>query len=213
MKNITFIILFCLLSCCNYAQKIIEQHLNYAAGEKIRMNIQIADSIRIRSWNKNEVYAKAAVNINDNKDNEVYKTTFDASGNSINITAKFDEQKSRQGGDSCHCNYHSNIYWDVYVPEGAELSVETINGNIIIEGKTAAINAHSISGFIDLQFAGSRKADLKMSTISGTIYTDLAINNTRHDKGGNAVSYQYNGGGDNVELETISGDIYVRKQE
>ena len=215
MKNIIAFILFCLLSCCTNAQKLIEQHLNYAPGKKITMNLQIADSIRIISWDKNEVYAKASVNINDNKDNDVYTTNFDAAGNGINITAKIDDQKSKHLSDSgnCNCNYRSTIYWDVYVPREADFSVETINGNIIIEGKTGALRAHSISGFIDLQFAASRKADLKMSTISGTIYTDLAINSGGKGRGGNEVSYEYNGGGEDVDLETISGDIFLRKTQ
>src|SRR4051794_10481869 len=215
MKNIIAFILFCLLSCCTYAQKIIEQHLNYSAGKKITINLQIADSIRIITWNKNEVYAKAAVNINDNKNNDVYTTAFDAAGNEIEITTKIDEQKSKHLRDSCNCNcnYKSDIYWDVYVPQDADFSIETINGNIIIEGNTGAVRAHSISGFIDLQLAASKKADLKMSTISGTIYTDLAINSSGHNRGGNAVSYEYNGGGEDVDLETISGDIYLRKAQ
>ena len=217
MKNTISIILFCLLSCFTHAQKIVEQHLNYAPGKSIELNIQIADSIRIICWNKNEVYAKASVDVNNNKDNEVYKTVFDASGNSINITAKFDDDKKYQQrwNDSCNCNcgYRSKIYWDVFVPESAAFSVETIDGNIIIEGKTAAIKAHSISGFIDLQFAAARKADLKMSTISGTIYSNLAISKGGSSKGGNAVSAEYNGGGESVDLETISGDIFLRKGE
>jgi len=213
MKNTIAFILFCLLNCCSYAQKTIEQHLNYSPDKKIVLDIQIADSIHIISWNKNEVFAKASVNINDNKDNDAYITAFDAAGSKVSITAKIDDKKNRQRNDSCNCNYHSDIYWDVYVPEGADFSVETINGNIIIEGKTAAVRAHSISGFIDLQFADSRKADLKMSTISGTIYTNLAINSGDGNRDGNAVAYQYNGGGDDVELETISGDIFLRKAQ
>src|SRR5690242_2310753 len=103
MKNIIAFILFCLLSCCSYAQKAIEQHLDYASGKKIVLNIQIADSIHIISWNKNEVFAKASVNINDNKDNDVYITNFDASGNSVNITAKIEDKKIRHRNDSDNC--------------------------------------------------------------------------------------------------------------
>ena len=67
--------------------------------------------------------------------------------------------------------------------------------------------------FIDLGFAASRKADLKMSTISGTIYTNLAMNKASQRNGGNSINTEYNGGGENVELETISGDIFLRKTE
>lgn len=217
MKNIVTILLLCLAGCFARAQKMVEKHLGYSAGKPIKMNIQIADSIRIVTWNKNEVYAKASIDINDNKDNDVYITTFDESGGNIDIRAKFQDDKSHRiskYNDSCHCtcsNYVSKIYWDVYVPDNSGFSVETIDGNIIIEGQTNQVRAHTISGFIDMAFAGSRKADLKMSTISGTIYTNVAIEKPmgRHD--GNSVKAAYNGGGMPVDLETISGDIFLRK--
>ena len=217
MRHTIPIILFCTLSCFANAQKIVEKHLTYSAGKKVDMNIQIADSIRIITWNKNEVYVKASININNNKYNDIYLTSFDESGNDIDIRAKFDDDKTRDTwDDSCNCrcnNWRSKIYWDVYIPENAAFSVETINGNIIIDGKTDEVRAHTISGFIDLVFAPARKADLKMSTISGTIYTNLALVKPRGHHGGNTVDSEYNGGGKRVDLETISGDIFLRKTE
>ena len=216
MRNITAIIFFCMLGCFTSAQQIVEKHMNYASGKKVELNIQIADSIRVITWNKNEVYVKASININDNKDNDIYLTSFGESGNRLDITAKFDEDKSKRNwNDSCHCccNYRSKIYWDVYIPENAAFTVETIDGNIIIDGKTDEIKAHTISGFIDLVFSPNRKADLKMSTISGTIYTNLAIGKPGKNRGGNEVSSEVNGGGKRVDLETISGDIFLRKAE
>jgi len=215
MRNIITMILFCMLSCFTYAQKIVEKHMNYSADKKVELNLQIADSIRIITWNKNEVYAKASININDNKDNDVYVTDFEETGSAVKVKAKFDEDKSKKmWNDSCNCRCNrSKIYWDVYIPENASFSVETINGDITITGKTKEIKAHSISGFIDLSFAESRKADLKMSTISGTIYTNVAIAKPKGNRGGNNVSSEYNGGGERVDLETISGDIFLRKAD
>ena len=213
MKNITLFLIFCMLSCFTHAQKIIEKHLAFTSNQSIKLNIQIADSIRIITWNKNEVYTKASVNINDNKDNDVYMTGFNDKGNTVEVKANFDDKKKVGYNDSCHCccNYKSHIYWDIYIPEQSDFAVETIDGNIIIEGNTKEIKAHSISGFIDLSFAASRKADLKMSTISGTIYTDLAMDTPSKRNGGNDVDAAYNGGGENVDIETISGDIFLRK--
>jgi DUF4097 and DUF4098 domain-containing protein YvlB len=213
MKNIALFLIFCMLSCFTHAQKIIEKHLAFAPNQSIKIDIQIADSIRIITWDKNEVYTKASVNINDNKDNDVYLTEFNNKANTVEVKANFDEKKKVGYNDSCHCccNYKSKIYWDVYIPEQSDFSVETIDGNIIIAGNTKEIKAHSISGFIDLSLATSRKADLKMSTISGTIYTDLARDNPAKRNGGNAIDAAYNGGGEDVDLETISGDIFLRK--
>ena len=204
-----------MFSCFTHAQKIVEKHMAFTQQQSIKLDIQIADSIRIITWNKNEVYAKASVDINDNKNNDVYMTEFDDQGNTVEVKAKFDDTKKVGYNDSCHCccNYKSKIYWDIYIPEQSGFSVETIDGNIIIEGNTKAVKAHSISGFIDLSFAASRKADLKMSTISGTIYTNLAMNNSSERDRGNSVNAEYNGGGEDVDLETISGDIFLRKAE
>jgi DUF4097 and DUF4098 domain-containing protein YvlB len=213
MKHLTGLLILCMCSCFTEAQQIIEKNLAFLPGKSIQMNIQIADSIRIITWNKNEVYAKASVNINDNKDNDAYVTTFDDAANTIDINAKFQDQKKTRSKDSCNCcNYNSKIYWDVYIPEQSSFAVETIDGNIIIEGNTKDIKAHTISGFIDMRFASSRKADLKMSTISGTIYTDLSINENAKARSGNSVVASYNGGGEAVQLETISGDIFLRKE-
>src|ERR1044072_3822213 len=214
MKQLTGLLILCMFSCFTHAQKIIEKTLAFTPGKNIKLNIQITDSIRIITWNKNEVYTKASVDINDNKDNDAYITSFDDGGNTIGVNAKFEDNKKTRSKDSCNCcNYRSKIYWDIYIPEQAALSVETINGDILIEGNTKNIKAHSISGFIDMRFASSRKADLKMSTITGTIYTDLAMNKNSEERGGNRVVTAYNGGGDDVDLETISGDIFLRKDQ
>jgi DUF4097 and DUF4098 domain-containing protein YvlB len=105
---------------------------------------------------------------------------------------------------------------EVYIPENADFSVETINGNIIITGNTAEIRAKSISGFIDLAVTPQRKADVKMRTITGTMYSNIELNTmSRRIKqvGGGTVSAQLNGGGGKgIELETISGNIFFRKE-
>src|SRR5882672_4896756 len=173
MKNIFITILYCMSVSVLCAQKIIEKHIDFAQKKNVVLNIQIADSIRILTWNKNEVYVKASVDVNDNKNNDDYKFTFNESAGNVDVSAKFDFQKLKK---DCNCNCESKIYCDVYIPENAGLSVETINGNIIISGNTAEIRAHSISGFVDLTLAANRKADFKLNTISGTIYSNISIN-------------------------------------
>jgi len=202
------------------AQKIIEKHFDFSAKNMVIMNFEIADSIRIIAWNKNEVYVRASINLNDNKNNDDYQVNFDESGKDIDMHSKFDFPKGRNccgDSDSCHCNCncHEKIYFDVYLPEHANFSVETINGDITISGRTAQVRAHSISGFIDLTVTPDIKADLKMNTISGTMYSNFDFSsekNLRH-MGGSSINTILNGGGDlSIELETISGDIFLRKK-
>jgi DUF4097 and DUF4098 domain-containing protein YvlB len=82
----------------------------------------------------------------------------------------------------------------------------------MIDGKTTAINAKTISGFIDLKVPADRKANLEMKTISGTFYSDLNISPETRDNGiPSVIRQKLNNGGEEVSLETISGDIFFRK--
>ncbi len=227
MKNKLFVALLCIGSMATRAQKIIEKHIPFSPKNFVSMNFQISDSIHIITWKKDEVYIKSSINVNDNQNNDDYKMVFDETGSTINVSAKLETDNIRRprkdSGDNhnencCWCcnNVRTKIFHEVYVPENVDFSVETINGNIIIAGNTAEIRARSISGFIDLAIAPDRKAEVKMHTISGTMYSNIdLIPANRHIKqvGGGSISAQLNGGGSkSIDLETISGNIFFRKE-
>jgi hypothetical protein len=209
-STILFMICWVFLSD-TIAQTTIEKHLNFSGKEKLILNIQIADSIKIHTWNKPEIFARASVNVNDNKDNDVYLTNFDESGKDVEVTAKIRDGYLKEKKNCC---METEIAWELFIPEKTVFSIETINGDIMIDGVTTEINAKTISGFIDLAMADNRKADLEMKTISGTLYTDLDISSP---SSGNSIpmviKQKVNSGGDPVNLETISGDIFVRKSK
>lgn len=215
MKNILVLAISCLVMAAAQGQKIVEKTFSFAGKESIKLDLHISDSIGISTWSKNEVYVKATININNNKYNDEYKVSFDESGNSVTVNAKFDpDRKINWRGDSNCCNYNSDITWVVYLPENARFSVETINGNITIVGKTEEIKAYTISGFIDIAIPTSRKADFRLSTVTGTVYSDVLTpaDVSKNKKHSSDISTTLNGGGKSVNLRTVSGDIYLRKQ-
>jgi hypothetical protein len=224
MKNNLFIALLCIGSLATHAQKIIEKHIPFSPKNFVSMNFQISDSIHIITWKKDEVYIKSSINVNDNQNNDDYKMVFDETGSTINVSAKLETDNIRRSGrdsnnNNCCCccnNVRTKIFHEVYVPENVDFSVETINGNIIIAGNTAEIRARSISGFIDLAIAPDRKAEVKMHTITGTMYSNIdLLPANRHIKqvGGGSISAELNGGGSkSIDLQTISGNIFFRKE-
>jgi hypothetical protein len=227
MKKTLFALLFLGSILPGRAQKIIEKHMDFSAGEFISMDFQVSDSIHIVTWNKNEVYIRSSVNVNDNQDNDAYSMYFDQSGKNVAIRGKLKLQEGRgcrtldkgdtseKHGNNCCCCCRSEIIHEVFIPEEADFSVETINANIVITGKTGAVRAHSISGYIDLALAPERAGSLDMRTITGTMYSNYDLPSDSHKPrhvGGGSVSAELNGGkGKRIELETISGDIFFRK--
>ena len=211
MKWIAIIIVVWLSVISARAQQIIEKHFDFSGKESVRMNIQLADSINIKTWGKNEVYIRASVCINENKDNEAYITSFDDSGRSIGVDAKFRENYFK-GKMNC-CN-KSDIYWQVIIPRNTQFSIETIDGDVTIVGQTGEIKVKTISGFIDLSSTPGRNADIDFSTISGRIYTDQVLESQRTRTSlPMKITGKMNNGGPLVKLETISGDIFFRKSE
>jgi hypothetical protein len=209
MKTITILVVIWVYFAPVQAQQIIEKHMDFSGKESLTLKIQIADSINIQTWNKNEVYVKASVNINENKDNEAYLTSFDESGNSLTVNAKF-RDKYFNGKNNC-CN-KTDIYWQVFMPEKTKFSVETINADITITGQTREMRVKSISGSIDLSVPVNKQALLEFSTISGRMYSNHEITlNKLHSGIPLKISEKLNNGGDPINLETISGDIYFRK--
>lgn len=217
MKHLTLLFILCLAIYNAQAQRVVEKQATVSANGKVTLNIQIADSIRVITWNKNEVKIKATINVNDNKNNDDYDWAFDNTNGDFEVKAKLKSKPVYRSDCNCTCNYEARVYTEVYVPENANLSVETINGDITITGKTADVRAHTISGFVDFAIAPDAKAYLKMNTISGTMYSNVELGlddkakGTKHIGGGTVNSSLNGGGSKRIDLETISGDIYFRK--
>ncbi|MCX6253889.1 MAG: DUF4097 family beta strand repeat-containing protein [Bacteroidia bacterium] len=209
MKSGTILIVIWLCLGSIQAQQITEKHIDFSGKESLTLNIQIADSINLHTWNKNEVFVTASVNINNNKDNEAYTTSFDESGNTVVVSGKFKDKYFKEKNNCCNT---TDIYWQVYLPEKTDFKIETINANITIAGQTEEMSVKSISGYIDLAVPVNRKADIDFSTISGTIYSnhELALNKM-HTGVPTRIVEKLNNGGAPVKLETISGDIFFRK--
>ena len=210
MKTGTIILLIAWLCVSTaQAQKKIEKHISFSGKEALELNLSIADSIHVQTWNKNEFYATASVNINENKDNDAYLTSFEESGSKIIVNANFKEDYFK-GRDNC-CN-ESDIYWEVFIPEKAVFSIETINADVVITGKTDEMNVKSISGYIDLAIPEKQPANIDFSTITGTVYSNHNLAQAGIQRSSHSViKDKLNNGGSLIKLETISGDIFFRK--
>ncbi len=97
-------------------------------------------------------------------------------------------------------------------------SITVVYGNVE-QGKPSSIS--NISGLVDVTLPDGTKANLKLKSITGEIYSDLDLKmkggTGKEDLprlgGGNTVEGTLNGGGVEINLQTISSDIFVRRQK
>jgi hypothetical protein len=97
------------------------------------------------------------------------------------------------------------------------VNVRSVSGDVKINQVSgSAIEAASVSGDVDLTWPPAKGAELSLKSISGEVYADPAVSFTNL-KQRSYVGYQLHGsygagGGPLVKLESVSGDVFFRKQ-
>lgn len=225
MKTLTTMILTLLIFTGLQAQRIVEESHPVDSNTEVHLEFDFADEINIQSWNKNEVYVKATVQLNDGELNEKFKFNVKKSKDYLYLESEIEDLKNMhcqtiiiEDGDTTIINGIGTrivINFEVFLPGGQELTVETINGDLVIKGMNGPLDLSTINGDIDLFIAENQGADLEMETINGTMYTDLDMQITNKKgsmcKVGGDVHTKLNGGGLAIQLSTINGTMFLRK--
>ncbi|GGG11438.1 hypothetical protein [Pontibacter amylolyticus] len=235
MKKIWTIALLWLVAIAGVQaqSKTVERTLAVPANNKVELNLRFGEDIKISSWNKKEAYIKVTYEINSGKLNEALQLGFETDNTSARVKVDLDEKltKNGQAADCPDNNYSqynvskngdrnficAKINYEIFLPANADLTVETINGNIELRGLNGPVSAKSISGFVDMNWASNKGAAVALKTITGEVYSDLAIDLADKKQKAPMVGYELkgnvSGGGSPIKLESISNDIYFRKKD
>ncbi|MFD2936704.1 DUF4097 family beta strand repeat-containing protein [Spirosoma flavum] len=232
MKKFVCFLLLGLLIRPAFAQKIIEKTLPVTANQLVNLNLKFADSIRVRYWDKPDALVRMAVTINGGKLNDAFLVTTGSTTQEVSLKTDFDKELIKHGNpedcpnqrsswnserDGKHYSVCSEINYQVFLPRNAQLKLETINGNIDIEGATGPVFAKTISGFVDMNWPKSKGANVAMKTVTGEVYSDLTIDfkskRPKNPMVGYLLEGTLNGGGPTVRLESISNNIYLREKD
>lgn len=236
MKKYTLLTLtlFLLATATFGQQRTVEKNFNVINSQKLNLDLKFGKNITINSWDKKEVAFKATIEINQGKLNKALELDFDEQNNMLTIAADFNKQLLKTGraedcsdsdnhtlswsNDSEQVRVCSNINYELFVPTNIDLTVETISGDIKLVNLAGPIHAKSISGFVDLSWPSNRPARFNLKTISGEAFTnieELSFSNKKKNIPlvGYKIEAAINGGGPTVSLESISGNIYLRKEQ
>jgi len=233
MKKIYLALSLILITLTAFNQTIVEKTIKVTSQKEVVLDFDFADEIKIIGWDKNEIYVKVSVNINNNEDNSAFKLDVKEMSSTINfiseienmkklsknrITVKTTEDGKRTTTYSDGWHMDMDIFFEVYLPKNMHVNLGTISGDVLLTDAFGELDIETISGFIDLTMDKAAKASIKTSTISGGVYTDHDIEINRSAKNGkyhmvigSSPDFNLNGGGRSINLKTISGDIYIRK--
>jgi hypothetical protein len=223
------LVLILVLPFTLFAQRNVEKRASIEPDQAVNLEFKFADKIDIKTWNNKEVLVKVSVNINDNQDNDAFNLTVDKYSSGITFESEIEDMDKLQrryrkivtkedGTTETHeyCSIDFDLFFEVFLPPDIPLSINTISGDIEIGKYQGELDVKTISGFIDLSLDSQKKADLEMSTISGEIYSNMDLDFDGKKPGlphigGTKIEASLNSGGTDIELKTISGDIFLRK--
>lgn len=131
-----------------------------------------------------------------------------------------------------HCTHHNEVIvnYVVYVPKNMELKIKSISGSVEALNFTGTLNLDLISGNITIKKHSKNMrlktisgdidifvsdATFEAKTLTGGIYSDLGIDFEKTKKKrsyGQKIVATIEKGTASLKLNTISGDIFLRKQ-
>ncbi len=223
------------------AQKQVEVKEQISKDQEIFINFKFAQDIKVVHGNTNEIIVSASVNIDDGAGNNKYSIKSENSSGQLKLYSDFgDYFKSKKRNvyysnkdgknNNCDCCSTSDINYVVIVPKNIKLRIKSISGSVFagayegdlvtdlisgdvtIKKYNGELRLKTISGALDIKV---NKAKLNAKSVTGTIYSDLDFEKTDLGKHGksfnNKVSKQINGGTFPLIMETVSGNIYIRK--
>ena len=234
-KQITILLALFIVFSIN-AQRNIEKTVSISKNQELFVNFKFASTIKIEQWNKNEVFVKAEVTIDDGKGNGYFSIKSSKRNNNIKLVSDFgDYYKNRNKQRNVYfskdcCNSKTEIIYTLYIPKGTKVTIKSISGSVMADEFTGTLVTDLISGDVTLKkhsgelqlktISGNldvviTNATLRAKTLTGTIYSNLEIdldsNTSKNNSGYNKINGIINKGGKNVTFETISGNIYLRK--
>jgi hypothetical protein len=231
MKNIIIAIVL-MFSVSITAQRQVEKSMTVSSGQDIFLNFKFAENIKIEQWNKNEVLAKVSVNIDDGEGDEFFSLETETIGETVEMRSEFGdyfENKNRKDRNYWNRNTTTDIIYTVYVPMNANLKIKSISGDVesnsfkgnlktdlvagdvTIKSYDGELWLKTVSGDLDVTM---ENADINVKTLTGTIYSNIDMDKSADGKkssGHNKIQTKINKGGKLVKMETVSGDIFLRK--
>lgn len=216
----------------NAQQRIVEKEFDAGRNARVQMNLRFGDQITVKGWDKPNISFKAVILINNGRLNDALTLDFSEKRDGIAVNVDYDERMFSQGRPGDCPNHHypnfqwnygdgnricSDITYEIYLPREADLKIESITADIELFDLQGPVWAKTVSGFIDIHMEESYGAEFSVETVTGEAYTNLE-NLTIHNKRDypSPVGYKLRGsignGGRRLVLETVSGNIYIRKR-
>ncbi len=223
------------------AQRVIEQ--TYKTNKDQPVLLQLGyPNLKVTSWDKDEIYIKATVNISNNKYNDRFELRSQTMAGKLHILDSvdvknmepqyyveangikkhFDTQADFETYRAAHKNekiaaYSStdlHIEMEVMLPVKGDITIQSKFGLVEVENYAGPLKIQTEYGKIDARLKETRVGTIKLTNHYGKIYSDFDLKPVeKEDKPFFTSITAAPGKGPAYELSSSFGNIYLRNMK
>ena len=186
------------------AQTTINKTVLVQNGQKIRMDFDYPELIRVSTWDKNEISIQGTVSINNGENDDAFKLEINPEGATISIRneiknmedlphritivrdgqktvfrnkAEWKKYQSENGKGDMTTNegVDMEIKLEIKVPRNTETMIKSVYGLVEIKDFTGPLTVEATYGGVDASLAERSMGELIAETNYGHIYTNLDL--------------------------------------
>jgi hypothetical protein len=199
----TKIILLCLISFCGMAQTPVNKTVPVKAGQRINLNFDFPQLVKVSTWDKNEVQVTGTISINEGENDDAFQLELSSDAIEVEVSGKMHdlnklphrvtvwntegtkmifkseaEYKKYRRESGLSFNRMNNgpdidIVLEIKVPKNVFTKVHSTYGVVEVTNFTGPLNAESTYGAVDAALTEKAVGDLRAVTNYGDIYTNF----------------------------------------
>lgn len=241
MRSLVSIILITFVIGSLAAQTPVTKSFATASGQKIVLQFDYPELIKVSTWDKNEVSINGKVSINGGENNDAFELTSITAGGTLTIEgrmrdlkklphrytisrgqekitfktkADFEKYQQEHGGSF---NYTSQgvdieITLEVKVPRNMETKIEATYGLVEVRDFSGPLTVEATYGGVDVVVQPRSTGELVAETGYGEIYSNLDLKFQGEDFGNFHTQVSAKPGtGPRYSFGSRYGNVYLRK--
>ncbi|MBZ4189425.1 hypothetical protein [Niabella beijingensis] len=238
MKKVLLCLLLTGMTQILFAQRVIEKTYKTSNSQPVLLQFDFP-KVKISSWNKDEIYVKATVTINDNKQNDRFELLDQTVDGKLIITdtidfkhidqqyyvevdgikkrfeskADFENYKEAHKGEkiSSYSTNNVDIEIEVVLPAKDYIKVKSKFGLVEVQNYTGPLTVQTEFGKIDAKLKESNVGRVKLTNRFGKIYSDFNLKPVEKEERSFYSSITaVPGKGPAYDLSSKFGNIYLR---
>jgi DUF4097 and DUF4098 domain-containing protein YvlB len=183
-------------------EKVINKQFPIERDGEVRLK-NISGNIVVTTWNKNKVKIEATKRADSQKELEKIHVDIDSHDSRISINTEYDKSFNFHFFSGFNSNRWS-VDYELTVPDKAEITLESVSGDIMVNAAGGDLYVKSVSGEIKVI---SARNDVIGKNVSGGIYIEGVAGDAKAETVSGKITMPELMGA--VSAKTVSGDIDI----